>query len=100
VYASKDVLLEQRKEKIFMNILLAALIERTNWEDGARDKIRNVFNSIGQHANINRFQVPVFCFCIVILVLMQVLGAKLDKPIINVISFIVVVVMLMYFGFI
>ena len=71
-----------------------------NWEDGARETIRNFFNIIANKVHINRFNVPVFIFCIIVILLMQVLGSKLNKPIINIASICVGIFFLIYFNLI
>lgn len=71
-----------------------------NWEDGAREAIRNCFDSIANKVHINRFNVPVFIFCIIVIILMQVLGNKLNKPIINIAAIGVGIFFLIYFNLI
>lgn len=71
-----------------------------NWEDGAREGIRNIFSAIAEKANINRFNVPIFIFCIIVILLMQLLGNKLDKPIINIVSIFIGIIFLIYFNLI
>lgn len=71
-----------------------------NWEDGAREGIRNFFDKIGTIVNVNRFNVPVFIFSIIVIILLLVLGQKLNKPIVTMGALGVAIFFLVYFNLI
>ena len=71
-----------------------------NWEDGAREGIRNFFDKVGTVVDVNRFNVPVFIFSIIVILLLIVLGNKLNKPIITMCAIGVAIFFLVYFNLI
>ena len=71
-----------------------------NWEDGARESIRNLFDKISIVVNVNRFNVPVFIFCIIVIILLIVLGQKLNKPIVTMCAIGIAIFFLVYFNII
>lgn len=68
------------------------------WDDNIENTLIKIFNFIKESLHISTYAVPVFIFIIIVLLLMQLLGNKLNKPIYNISSFFIAIILLMYFG--
>lgn len=69
-----------------------------NWEDGAREFLTNISRKIADKTNLNPYDVPMFIFCLVVILFIIFLSHKLDKPFLNVIAIGVALLFLGYFG--
>lgn len=69
-----------------------------NWEDGARNFLRNIFNKIADKTNLNPYDVPIFIFCLIVIGLVIFLANKFDKPLLNLLAIGVGLLFLCYFG--
>lgn len=71
-----------------------------NWEDGAREFLRNIFGKLASKTNLNPYDIPMFIFCAVLILFVIFISHKLDKPLLNLVAIGIALLFLGYFGLI